>query len=188
MEMRKTPEDWTRAALTAISEGGLAAVAVEPLAIRLGTTKGSFYWHFANRDALLDAALARWEEQTTTEILSEVAKTEADPADRLRLLIVRVVAMAEQDPIGLALASAAAHPAVKPVLTRVTRTRIDAIVGLFTQLGFAPDEAKSRALLAYSAYLGHGQLAHSTPEFLPHDPEAKLAYLNLVLHTLTRAG
>ena len=55
---RLTARDWADAALAAIGERGLAGVAVEPLAARLGTTKGSFYWHFANRDALIEAALA----------------------------------------------------------------------------------------------------------------------------------
>ena len=58
--MALTREDWTRAALLAIAEGGTGAVAVEPLAARLGATKGSFYWHFRSRSDLLAAALATW--------------------------------------------------------------------------------------------------------------------------------
>src|SRR3546814_7480606 len=58
---RLSAEDWAQAALDLIAEHGVAAVAVEPLARRLGVTKGSFYWHFQSRDALLQAALARWE-------------------------------------------------------------------------------------------------------------------------------
>ena len=42
-------EAWEDAALAALGRGGLASVAVEPLAVALGTTKGSFYWHFADR-------------------------------------------------------------------------------------------------------------------------------------------
>ena len=57
-------EQWAEAALGAIATGGIKAVAVEPLAARLGVTKGSFYWHFADRRALIDAALERWEAQT----------------------------------------------------------------------------------------------------------------------------
>jgi AcrR family transcriptional regulator len=182
---RKTPEDWADAALAAIAEGGLAAVAVEPLAVRLGTTKGSFYWHFANREALLEAALALWEERTTTAILREVEQAFLDPADRFRLLVIRVVDLAEKDPIGPALASSAGHPLVGPVLSRVTRTRVDAVVSLFTELGFSPDEARSRALLAYSAYLGHSLLVHSTPEVLPEGGDPRRAYLDHVLRTLT---
>src|SRR5690606_41191321 len=58
---RLRAEDWAVAALDVIAEQGLAAVAVEPLARRLGVTKGSFYWHFPSREALLVAALERWE-------------------------------------------------------------------------------------------------------------------------------
>ena len=53
-------DDWIRAALDAIAAGGLAAVAVEPLARSLGVTKGSFYAHFSNRDELIEAALEAW--------------------------------------------------------------------------------------------------------------------------------
>src|SRR6266699_616553 len=56
-----TRADWTGAALDALARDGLRAVAVEPLAERLGATKGSFYWHFRDRNALLEAAVAQWE-------------------------------------------------------------------------------------------------------------------------------
>ena len=46
-------DDWVEAARSAMVEGGIDAVAVEPLARRLGVTKGSFYWHFKDRRALL---------------------------------------------------------------------------------------------------------------------------------------
>jgi len=126
------------AALAAIAEGGLAAVAVVPLAERLGATKGSFYWHFPSREALVEAALAAWD-----------------------------------------------HPTVRPVLDRVTRRRIDFAARLFQRLGFPRAEAKRRALLAYSAYLGHTQLVHATPQLLPQTQAAQGAYLDDVLAALT---
>lgn len=182
---RLTRDGWVAAALAAVAEGGLAAVAVEPLAARLGTTKGSFYWHFPNRDALLAAALAAWEETTTTAVLAEVEGAPGGPVEQLRLLISRVVDMAERDPIGLALLPHAAHPVVGPALTRVTRHRIDGTVRIFARLGFRPAEARRRALLAYSAYLGHAQLAHATPQVLPAGKVARQSYLDHVLAALT---
>src|SRR5215469_32898 len=71
-QRRLTRDDWITAALGAIADGGLAAVGVEPLAVRLGATKGSFYWHFENRDALLEAAVRRWEKETTTDVAAEI--------------------------------------------------------------------------------------------------------------------
>jgi AcrR family transcriptional regulator len=181
---RLTRDDWTGAALTALAEGGLPAVAVEPLATRLGTTKGSFYWHFANREALLEAALTRWEERTTTEVIAEIDHAPEDPAGRLRLLIIRVIGMAERDPVGPALLANAGHPLVAPLLARVTEARLGIITRLFGQLGLPAAEARSRALLAYSAFLGHAQLAHSTPNLLPHTREDRREYLDHALSTL----
>jgi AcrR family transcriptional regulator len=182
---RLTRDDWAAAALAAISEGGLAAVAVEPLAARLGTTKGSFYWHFDNREALLAAALDRWEQETTTDVGDRIRAASPDPVARLRLLITEVVAMARQDRIGLALLASAADPAVARALDRVTGHRLVIVEALFAELGFPPAAAGRRALLAYSSYLGHAQLSHTTPQRLPRDESARRAYLDDVITVLT---
>jgi AcrR family transcriptional regulator len=58
-------------------------------AVRLGTTKGSFYWHFRSRDALVAAALKLWDE-THTEGVIRAVQAEPDPAARLRALFVGV--------------------------------------------------------------------------------------------------
>jgi AcrR family transcriptional regulator len=163
----------------------LAAVAVEPLATRLGTTKGSFYWHFPNRDALVAAALEHWERTTTDEVIAEIVAISDDSAARLRALFKRVTELAGSNRIEVALLATADHPLVAPVLERVTRRRMDYCAGLFAQLGLGPAESRRRALLAYSAYLGHAQLAHSTPDVLPRSRAAKRSYLDHVLEALT---
>ena len=84
--MALTREDWVRAALLAVAEGGTAAAAIEPLAARLGTTKGSFYWHFKNRSELIAAALALWEREATDRIIEELQGVE-DPVERLELVL-----------------------------------------------------------------------------------------------------
>jgi len=50
-------DDWLRAARLALLRGGVEAVRVEKLARDLGVTKGSFYWHFKDRDELLELLL-----------------------------------------------------------------------------------------------------------------------------------
>ena len=176
---------WVEAALDAIAEGGLAAVAVVPLAKQLGVTKGSFYWHFANREALIKAALAEWEHSHTAAVIAEIEATSDDPVQQLRLLFRRVTELAARDRIELALLANADHPTVHPVLDRVTRRRINFTAGLFQRFGLSRAQAKRRALLAYSAYLGHAQLLHATPQLLPRAQSAKRAYLNEVLVALT---
>ena len=181
---RLTREDWVAAALEAIGGGGVAAVAVEPLAARLGTTKGSFYWHFPNREALLEAALAAWEQVTTTAVLDEVEASTSDPVEQLRLLIARVVENAERDPVEPMLFASSVHPIVGPALTRVTQHRIDGTTRIFVRMGIRGGEARRRALLAYSLYLGYGHLLRATPAVLPQTRTGRREYLDQVLRSL----
>jgi AcrR family transcriptional regulator len=171
VKRRLNADDWAAAALAALGEGGLAAVAVEPIAARLGATKGSFYWHFANRDALISAALALWETAHTDGVIAMIDAL-PDPVTQLRTLLSTVMAAAERSRIDSSLLAAADHPLVAPVLGRVTERRIAYVAGLFEKLGFPPAAARGKGLLAYSAYLGHGQLAHATPDVLPSGADA----------------
>ncbi|MCY7355114.1 MAG: TetR/AcrR family transcriptional regulator, partial [Lysobacter sp.] len=121
---RLSAEDWAQAALDMIAEQGVAAVAVEPLARRLGVTKGSFYWHFPSRDALLAAALGRWE-QVEQDIVFGQLEAVADPRDRLRALFQLVAHEAKSHIIYSELLKALDHPAVQPVIERGSQRRLE---------------------------------------------------------------
>ncbi|MDG4820337.1 TetR/AcrR family transcriptional regulator [Asanoa sp. WMMD1127] len=175
---RLGPDDWTAAALTAIGEQGLAGVAVEPLAARLGTTKGSFYWHFPNREALLEAALRSWDETYTDAILRTV-DAEPDPVARLQALFVAVTA-SERAPVEVHLHAAADHPAVAPAMRRAVARRTAYIAAQLTALGFDQAEADRRALFVYATYVGHIQLVVRIPDAIPQGP-ARDAYLATIL-------
>ncbi|MEO3768373.1 TetR/AcrR family transcriptional regulator [Streptomyces sp. B8F3] len=181
---RLSARDWADAALAAIGERGLAGVAVEPLAARLGTTKGSFYWHFANRGALVKAALARWEELSTEAVIAETEQ-EPDPQLRLRRLLGYAVGSAPGDPLELSLLTAVDQPQVAAALRRVTERRIGYVAEVFAELGFAPAQARLRATAAYTTYLGHIQLNRAVPGLLPSGADRD-PYLNAVLDTLLR--
>src|SRR5262249_28652811 len=88
--------------------------------------------------------------------------------------------------VGIAMLADASHPVVRKALERVTRARIDGVVSLFRKLGFPPVQARQRGMLAYSAYLGHAQLAHSTPALLPQGVHSRRAYLDHVVNALAR--
>ena len=180
-KQRLSAADWAVAALESLADGGLAAVAVEPIAVRLGATKGSFYWHFTDRNALIAATLELWERVDTDDVIAEIDTLPAG-LPRLRALIVGAVesrndqgARAE-----LALQPTAHHRLVAPVLTRVTRRRLDYLAEQFADLGFSPQEAARRAQLAYTGYLGVTQLAHATPSETDLSP----AFLETMLEAL----
>ena len=174
---RLSAQDWTAAAVDALAAGGIAAVAVEPIATRLGTTKGSFYWHFAGRDTLLEAALAHWE-CAATDVIALIEQ-EPDVPSRLRKLLA--VAIDGHDSVELALQPSADHPLVAPVLARVTEQRLTYLTAMFTEIGLPPLDARHRSQLAYTTYLGHAQLRHATPELAL----GGRAYVDAVISALT---
>ncbi|WP_129839493.1 TetR/AcrR family transcriptional regulator [Streptomyces sp. RFCAC02] len=181
---RLTAADWADAALAAMREGGgLASIAIEPLATRLGATKGSFYWHFANRDALIEAALRRWEEQRLAEI-SETAKAGAPAAERVRELFSRVTG--HEDCTELALLAHGGHPLVGPALRRVTERRLDCLTDVFGELGLTATEARRRALQAYCGLLGLVQLRHAVPDVLRWGGDER-EYLDSVMRSLAQS-
>ncbi len=155
---RLSADDWAQAALDLIAEQGVAAVAVEPLARRLGVTKGSFYWHFPSRDALLSAALERWELVEQETVWGQL-ESFSDPRQRLRALFQLVAHEVKSHRIYSELLKALDHPAVGPVIERVSQRRLDYLAASFRQAGMPRADAQHRARLAYAAYVGFLQLS-----------------------------
>ena len=184
--MTLSKQDWVRAALFAIADGGTAAVAVESLAARLGATKGSFYWHFRNREQLIAEALECWERDDTDEVIDELVSV-ADPVERLRRLLQIAIRYEDDDAAGQAdvgLLAAASDPVIAPVLKRVADKRLDFLEGIFREIGFSAGESRQRARIAYSAFLGWFELRRVAPHRAPIGRERdgyERAVLDLVL-------
>ncbi len=174
--------DWEQQALEMIAEKGIRAVAVESLARRMGVTKGSFYWHFPNRNSLLEQSLLRWEKHDEANLQTFFGAI-ADPRDRLRSFFRRTGQEKLTHNVYNALCSAADHPQVELLLERVAERRMKHIETAFTEIGFVPEEASHRARLTYSAYLGFLQLQrqHQAPNISSGEFEA---YMTHVIATL----
>jgi len=176
---------WTRAALGVMGERGVAGLAIEPLARSLGTTKGSFYWHFRDREELIQAALERWENQETDAVIAMLGPL-ADGRSRLRELLTAIfLTHADGPDRSVGLAADTGHPAVQEALARVTRRRIDYVAEQLMAAGIDAEESRHRAVLAYTSYLGWSTMMRSTPGVLPQQ-EQTAAFVDSVLRLLVR--
>ena len=149
-------EDWLRAARKALLKGGPAAVRVEALARRLKVTKGSFYWHFRDREELLEALLREWEAETS--LLDDLV-AHPDSLDPFFDALARNVASSErgESPSDAAVfAWAAVSPKVAARANREERKRIE----LLQQL--VGDDVLGEFL--YLAYLGFLLRRRRVPE------------------------
>lgn len=176
---RLSAEDWEQAALDAIAAEGLEAVAVEPLARRLGVTKGSFYSHFRSRDELLDAALGRWEQAHVEAFTASMQRSE-DPTERLHNLVSLAMDAARGRTIQGQLLLESEDPRVRAALKRVTEIRLRRLESIFTELGLSKSASARRATLAYAIYIGLLQLAREVPERLADEPALLREALRLI--------
>jgi AcrR family transcriptional regulator len=163
-KQRLSREDWIRAALDAIAQAGLAAVAVEPLAARLGVTKGSFYAHFRNRDALIDAALTRWRESHAAS-LSDLDGID-DPKERLERVFLAAVTFSQSSSpsVHVRLLGELQDPRAREAVAAVTQARVKRLAASYRELGLDRRRADVRARLAYATYVGLLQIAQETPD------------------------
>lgn len=165
-----TAEAWAEAALEVIAESGLKAVAVEPLARRLGVTKGSFYWHFANRQALVQAALEQWERRETDDVLARAAQ-ERDPRKRLVRLFREADGSRRAGRLYLALTGTMENRPIQAVVRRVMDHRLEFLRECYAAMELPASEARKRAILAYSVFLGTLQLRRDAPDIIPAEDE-----------------
>jgi AcrR family transcriptional regulator len=134
--------------------GGPDAVRVETLAASLGVSKGGFYWHFADRGALLREMLDTWERTGTEDIIARVESHPGDGRAKLRKLI-EVTSAPEGLSVELAVRDWARRDGdVARRLRRADNRRLEFVRSQFRE--FCPDEAdvEVRAMLAYSAVIG----------------------------------
>lgn len=146
-------QEWIDAGLRVVAAHGVEAVRVERLAEALGVTKGSFYWHFKDRPALLAALLETWKARTTSDIIAQVEAKGGDVATRLRTL--SAIAVRQDGRLDVAIRIWARQDAkARAALEQVDRRRLAYLDKLFEALGFAPAEASARSRLVYHALIG----------------------------------
>lgn len=156
----RTPRSrWVEEGLRALAAGGPDAVRVEALAQALGVTKGGFYGHFADRQALLREMLDSWERMSTDEVLERVESRGGDAKAKIRLAGALTFSP-DLLPVDLAIRDwARRDPAVAERLRRVDNHRMDYLRLLFGAISASEGEAEARSMLAFSLVIGHHFLA-----------------------------
>jgi AcrR family transcriptional regulator len=172
-------QDWIDLGLKVLGESGVESVRVEPLAKLLQVTKGSFYWHFKNREEFLNEILQEWVTLNTSRIIEQVDQM---PGNAIaRLLILFELAVDDDGRVENAIrAWAARDPNVTAVLAQVDGQRLEYTKNLFLEIGFKPFDALVRARMVYYALVGEFTIGN------PYNPAQRLAEIRLQHQILTR--
>lgn len=148
---------WTQAAIDALADEGLAGLRVEVLAKRCGVTKGSFYWHFRDRQELLDAVLAHWKEGRMRDAAKQAISEAGKERDQLVHVIDLYSSSRNRRGIQIELAVrdwARRDPKAAAVVEEVDLWRLQNAKELFVAAGMPEAEAASRSLLLYAYSFG----------------------------------
>ncbi len=178
---RGSEELWLQAAYEALIEQGVEAVKVMELAKRLGLSRTSFYGHFENREALLQALVEWWRQKNTGNLLERTqayAETIAEALFNLFDCWLRDDLFDAR--LDFAIRNwALADPELRDVLEASDQERIEAICDMFLRFGFGPDEARVRAYTVYYTQIGYISMMVDEP------PELRIRRMPVYVETFT---
>jgi len=151
-DQRLTAQDWIDFALKTLAREGFQALKADVLARKLGVSRGSFYWHFAELGTFHAGVIEHWRQVATEAIIAGLERYDSRE-QRLDVLLrgafghgalleIRMRAWADEN------AQAAR------VMNDIDRRRRAYIEQILVQAGVAPQLAATRAQLLYWAYLG----------------------------------
>ena len=152
---RLSAQDWVTAGLEVLVESGVTAVKILPMAKRLGVTRGSFYWHFESRGALLSRLLDTWE-STNTSALVTAATAPGTLVDRYVALSRLWLGWSDFDPrLDAAVRDwARCDPTVLERVRTAHEQRVAAFVEMIEPEGHGPAMTRHRAGTLYWMRMG----------------------------------
>jgi AcrR family transcriptional regulator len=172
--------DWIRAACETLAEKGVDSVRVESLARRLRISKGSFYWHFKDRDDLLDAVLSSWVMDHGDWELRENGRALTAAESWARLL--ELLSRPSYGRLDLAISQwARQEEKVQHRVSEVERKRLAFLAQVFREVGFSARQAEEWAQSAMLLYLGWVNRASRDSAFRDSGPELAELLSRLIL-------
>jgi AcrR family transcriptional regulator len=151
------PKKWVAVGIDLLAKNGIAGLNIEALAKCCGVTKGSFYWHFKDRQALLNAILTHWKEGRLRDVEKSTTIIQGKERDQLQYAIEVYGSSRNRKgmAIELAVRDWARHDAqAARTVEEVDLYRLECTRKLFVSSGMSEAEAKSRSLLLYACVFG----------------------------------
>ena len=132
---KHTRELWLQKSLDVISGQGFGRLVIDNIVKSMGVTKGSFYWHFKDRNDFLENLVTYWDESFTKNVMLHIGEAKGDASERLLELMIFVTRkrLARYDTAILALAHNEPH--VSNQIAEVFESRIKFVASLLAEMG-----------------------------------------------------
>lgn len=144
---RVSKDQWLAKALDTLESSGVEGVKIERFAKALGISRSGFYWHFNNRQDLLEHLLEFWVRKYTGVVSDNPDVKKLDPKKRL-LTVMNMIRDKNLTKYDLAInAWVKVDPLARKVVKKVVNIRLGFLRSIFAELGFDGDELEMRARL-----------------------------------------
>ena len=172
--------DWLLKALEIFVAEGIEAVRITRLADDLDVTRGSFYWHFANREDLISSLVDYWRDKNTSAIVASVGEA-SSLTDGIFRFFDTCIDKDQFDPrLDLAIREwARRSESIRLQVDAADSKRVQAISDFFTRFDYSMPEAFIRARVIYYAQIGFYALDVNEPL------ATRLSYTEAYYHSFT---
>ena len=141
---RLSREGWLAAALDALADQGPRVLTIDKLCNRLGVSRGSFYWHFENRNDFIQSLVFFWDARLTGELAQLSESFEGGPLDKLNFIAEMLTSTnAGRYDVHIRAWASRNELAAKAV-RKSDKTRYSYVRSLFQELGFKGEELEMR--------------------------------------------
>jgi AcrR family transcriptional regulator len=160
---RLSVDDWIQAGYAILAAEGIKALKIDRLCSRLGVTKGSFYWHFADIASYRTALVEAWGELRDADRRDFGAATDRPPRERLSQMMTSLVSARHWTLERAMREWARTDDAVAASVRAADQRVLAAVRQAFLDYGFDTDEADLRANATFAAGIGFLHLSGSKP-------------------------
>lgn len=172
-------DDWIQAGYAILAEEGIKALKIDRLCGRLGVTKGSFYWHFADMASYRSALVEAWGQLRDEDRRDFGAPSDSPPRERLSQMMTSFI-NARQWTLERAMREWARTDESVAASVRAADLRVlEAVRQAFVDYGFDAEEAALRANATFAAGIGFLHLSGSKPS--ARGADARERFLDLML-------
>ncbi|RTR31782.1 TetR/AcrR family transcriptional regulator [Shewanella atlantica] len=159
---RFSKNQWLEAGLQMLSNQGVDKLSIGSLSRTVGVAKTSFYWHFKDRQDLLDHMLEYWVSEFNAVLTDNPDLPQLPPKQRLQAIADTVVGQ-DLAKYELAIRGWASHDeAAMAVFDNIHSRRMAVIQRAFADADFDEQEQKTRAEL-FNCYLNWGKVMNNDP-------------------------
>ncbi|MCA0042489.1 TetR/AcrR family transcriptional regulator [Celeribacter litoreus] len=153
-EDRLSKEDWLETGLKIFGQSGPGGLRIATVCNAMKVSKGSFYWHFKDRQDFLISLFEFWRKRETTALIVFVENAYSEPRDRI-WHVVELVTLGDYDSATeLAMRQwGQSDENVSASLEKVDAERIAFFTRQFEASGFDTETAHLRAIAIYALTL-----------------------------------